>query len=59
MADESDISNYIKGLNFPATQNAILGMAKNSSAPGNILKMIKHLPKDKYMSMDELKMDMK
>lgn len=58
MASDDKISEYLKGLNFPANKNEIAGIAKNNDAPGSALKSIKHLPKDRYMSIDELKMEL-
>lgn len=57
MATEGEIKEYLKGLNFPATKNEIMGIAKNNNAPGEVMKSIKNLPKDKYMDMDELATD--
>jgi len=58
MVTESQVSDFLKGLNFPATKNEAMGIAKNNDAPGEMLKMIKNLPKDKYMDMDELRNDL-
>ncbi|MFH1175627.1 MAG: DUF2795 domain-containing protein [bacterium] len=59
MITENELSEALKGLNFPATKNEIMGIAKNNHASGDMLKAIKNLPKDRYMDMQEMKSDIK
>lgn len=57
MATEAEIKEFLKGLNFPAVKNEILGIAKNNNASGDVTRSIKNLPKDKYVDIDELAKD--
>jgi len=57
MVSQDEFQMYLKGLNFPATKNEVMGIAKNNNASGEALKMVKKLPKDRYLDMDDLRND--
>ncbi len=50
----SQITTYLKDINFPADKQKIVDMAKSKGAPENIVQWLNRLPDKQYSSTNEI-----
>lgn len=50
----SQVSQYLRGVNFPADKQKIVDMAKSNGAPDPIVQMLNRLPSKQYNRQNEI-----
>jgi len=50
----SNVSHYLKGIDFPADKEHLLQQAKKNGAEAEVLDTIKQLPEEQYQSMADV-----
>lgn len=54
MVSTATISQFIEGVDFPATREEIIDHAHDRDAPEDVLDMLEELPDDEFQSMAEV-----
>ncbi len=50
----SDLTMYLKGVDFPADKQKIIDSAKSHGAPENVIQFLNRLPDKEYVRVTEL-----
>lgn len=50
----SNIANYLKGIDFPASKDDIVIYAEDNSAPQEVLDVLENLPDQEFNSIADL-----
>jgi len=50
----SEFAMYMKGVNFPASKQQIIQMAKSNGAPENVISFMNRIPEKQYTRVTEV-----
>lgn len=50
----SNISHYLKGIDFPANKQDLIDHAEDNNAPDEVIQALQKLPEGEYESMADL-----